>query len=129
VRAEEEGSFPVVPVAMIFRPDGLVVTRHIGSAETVRVEKGDDFEASLDLGNLLLGNGDYLLSVGVWAHVDPKHIEPSSYYHNLDRSFKFRVTGNPPMNNELFIHPGTWRLGPVRSSGPIASPSGAKQSK
>jgi lipopolysaccharide transport system ATP-binding protein len=129
VRAEEDGDFPVVPVALIFRPDGLVVTRHIGRADTVRVKKGDVFEAHLDLGNLALGNGDYLLSVGVWAHVDPAHIEPSTYYHNLDRSFKFRVTGNPPMNNELFVHPGTWRIGPVQSSRPVASPSAAKPSR
>jgi len=110
VRAEQDGAFPVVPVALIFRPDGLVMTRHIGEPETVRAKKGDQFCASLDLGHLQLGNGDYLLSVGMWAQVDPSHIEPSSYYHNLDRSFKFRVTGNPPMHNELFVHPGKWRI-------------------
>ena len=110
IRAERGGAFPVVPVALIFRPDGLVMTRHIGQLETITAQQGDQFCASLDLGRLQLGNGDYLLSVGVWAQVDPSHIEPSSYYHNLDRSFKFRVTGNPPMHNELFVHPGTWRI-------------------
>jgi hypothetical protein len=129
VRAEDDGRYPIVLVALVFRPDGLVVTRHIGPAETVRMKKGDEFEATLDLGNLPFGNGDYLLSVGVWAHVDPKHIEPSTYYHNLDRSFKFQVVGNPPMNNELFVHPGMWRVGPVESARPTASPSGAKLSK
>ena len=116
VTADESGKFPVIPVALIFRPDGLVMTRHVGESESVAVRKGDEFEASLDLGHLMLGNGDYLLSVGMWAQVDPTHIEPSSYYHNLDRSFKFKVIGNPPMYNELFMHPGTWRLGPVRSA-------------
>ncbi len=110
VRAEQEGAFPVVPVALIFRPDGIVMTRHIGRRETVHVKAGDELRAVLDLGELQLGNGDYLLSVGVWSEVDPSHVEPSSYYHNLDRSFKFRVTGNPPMRNELFVHPGTWRI-------------------
>jgi hypothetical protein len=119
----------MVPVALIFRPDGLVMTRHIGHTETVRVKKGDAFEARLDLGGLKLGNGDYLLSIGLWAHLDPTHVEPSSYYHNLDRSFKFKVTGNPPMHNELFMHPGSWRIGPVQSSRSVASPSGAKPAR
>src|SRR4029077_17003768 len=34
MRAEQDGVFPVVPVALIFRPDGLVMTRHVGSEET-----------------------------------------------------------------------------------------------
>jgi lipopolysaccharide transport system ATP-binding protein len=108
--AQQEGRFPVTPVALIFRPDGLIVTRHVGQAETIQLRLGDEIEAVLDLGNLQLGNGDYLLSVGMWAHVDPRHIEPSSYYHHLDRSFPFQVIGNPPMHDELFVHPGLWRL-------------------
>jgi lipopolysaccharide transport system ATP-binding protein len=128
VRADEDGHFPVVPVALVFRPDGLVMTRHIGSSETMHMTSGSEFEAILDLGSLQLGNGDYLLSVGIWAHVDPQHVEPSSYYHNLDRSFKFRVIGNPVMNNELFVHPGSWRLGPVQSGPRAVTRSGAELS-
>lgn len=127
VRADHDGKFDIVPVALIFRPDGLVMTRHIGRQETISMSKGEEFVATLDLGKLLLGNGEYLLSVGIWAHVDPTHIEPSSYYHNLDRSFRFRVIGNPPMNNEMFVHPGSWRVGPVESR--RAAASGAKTSQ
>jgi homopolymeric O-antigen transport system ATP-binding protein len=115
VTAEVAGDFPVVPVALIFKPDGQVMTRHIGRMETIALKQGEEFDADLDLGPLHLGNGDYLLSVGVWAHVDPRHVEPSRYYHNLDRSFRFKVVGNPPMHNELFVHPGSWRIGPVAS--------------
>ncbi|HEV2415819.1 MAG TPA: ABC transporter ATP-binding protein [Candidatus Dormibacteraeota bacterium] len=127
VRAEQAGNFSVVPVSLIFRPDGLVVTRHIGRQEMIDAAAGDEFTATLDLDNLQLGNGDYLLSVGVWANVDPTHIEPSSYYHNLDRSFRFRVIGNPPMHNEMFVHPGSWRLGPVESR--RAARTGAQRSQ
>jgi hypothetical protein len=97
-------------VAQIFRPDGLIVTRHLGRTDELDLQVGDEIEAVLDLGNLQLGNGDYLVSVGVWANIDPHHIEPSSYYHHLDRSYPFQVVGNPPMHDELFMHPGTWRV-------------------
>ena len=108
--AQEDGCFPLTPVALIFRPDGLIVTRHLAPTQDVQLQQGDEIEAALDLGNLQLGNGDYLLSVGMWAHLDPQHIEPSSYYHHLDRSFPFQVVGNPPMHDELFVHPGTWHV-------------------
>lgn len=126
VAAEQDGLLPVTPVALIFRPDGLVITRHIGATDTLQVTEGDEIEYVLDLGSLLLGNGDYFLSVGMWAHVDPHNIEPSTYYHHLDRSFRFRVVGNPPMHNELFVHPGTWRLGRPQGHASTNKPSPAE---
>jgi lipopolysaccharide transport system ATP-binding protein len=114
--AEQEGLFPVTPVALIYRPDGLIVTRHLAQTDNLQLAQGDEIEAVLDLGNLQLGNGDYLLSVGMWAHVDPTHIEPSNYYHHIDRSFPFQVFGNPPMHDEMFVHPATWRVEKTHSS-------------
>jgi len=111
--AGDDGRFPVIPVALVFRPDGLVMTRHLGETKILHLRRGDEIEAELDLGPLQLGNGEYLLSIGMWAHIDPQHIEPSTYYHHLDRSFPFTVVGNPPMNDELFMHPGGWR--PIRA--------------
>ena len=116
--AEQEGLFPVTPVAQIFRPDGLIVTRHLGRTDELALSQGEQFEAVLDMGQLQLGNGDYFASLGIWANVDPRHIEPSNYYHHLDRSFAFQVVGNPPMHDELFIHPGTWRLDRRGKAGP-----------
>jgi hypothetical protein len=95
---------------LIYRPDGLIVTRHLAQTQSFEFEKGDEIEAVLDLGSLQLVNGDYLLSVGMWADIDSQHIEPSSYYHHIDRSYKFQVVGNPPMHDELFVHPGTWSV-------------------
>ena len=107
---EQDGNYPITPVALVFRPDGLIVTRHLGRTEVFELKQGDEIEGVLDLGGLQLGNGDYVASVGLWAEIDPHHIEPSSYYHHLDRSFPFQVVGNPPMHDELFMHPGTWRV-------------------
>jgi lipopolysaccharide transport system ATP-binding protein len=120
---EADGRFPVTPVAQIFRPDGLIVTRHLGETEELELSAGDELEALLDMGALKLGNGDYLLSIGMWANIDPQHIEPSSYYHHLDRSFPFQVVGNPPMHDELFMHPGTWRIERPAGSGSQVRPA------
>ena len=111
-------------MAQIFRHDGLIVTRHLGRTEQLDLHEGDELEAVLDLGSLQLGNGDYLASIGMWADLDPQHVEPSSYYHHLDRSFPFEVVGNPPMHDELFMHPGAWHVDPpvrARASRRVAS--------
>lgn len=118
-KATEEGTRPVTPVVLIFRPDGLIVTRHLATTERMDLRTGDVIEAVLDFGNLQLGNGEYLLSAGMWADIDPSHIEPSSYYHHMDRSFSFKVVGNPPMHDELFVHPGKWH---VRASSSADAP-------
>jgi len=121
---DRDGTYPVTPVAQIFRHDGLIVTRHLGRTEQLDLQEGDELEAVLDLGSLQLGNGDYLASIGMWADLDPQHVEPSSYYHHLDRSFPFEVVGNPPMHDELFMHPGAWHVDPpvrARASRRVAS--------
>jgi lipopolysaccharide transport system ATP-binding protein len=118
VVATEDGAFPLIPAALVFRPDGIVVTRHVGEERVLDLAQGDRVQARLDLGPLQLGNGSYLLSVGLYRWLDLDNTVASEYYDYLDRSFEFGVTGNPPLHNEVFRHPGTWT---VRT---VAAPAG-----
>ena len=70
ILAEEDGTFPLIPAALVFRLDGIVVTRHVGSRVTLDVSRGDLIEAELDYGPLQLGNGSYLLSVGLYKELE-----------------------------------------------------------
>jgi hypothetical protein len=92
----------------VFRLDGIVATRHIGERELLRLDEGDRLELRLDFGPLLLGNGTYLLSVGLYQDLDIGNTLSSTLYDYFDRSFEFVVTGNPPLHTEAFRHPGTW---------------------
>jgi lipopolysaccharide transport system ATP-binding protein len=106
--ATESGTFPVIPAALVFRLDGIVATRHVGERELLRLDEGDRLELRLDLGPLLLGDGTYLLSVGLYRDLDIGNTLSSTLYDYFDRSFEFVVTGNPPLHTEAFRHPGTW---------------------
>jgi ABC-type polysaccharide/polyol phosphate transport system ATPase subunit len=106
--ATARGTFPLVPAALVFRLDGIIVTRHVGEREMLQLEEGDCLELRLDLGPLLLGNGTYLLSVGLYQELDVGNTLSSTLYDYFDRSFEFVVTGNPPLHTEAFRHPGTW---------------------
>jgi ABC-type polysaccharide/polyol phosphate transport system ATPase subunit len=106
--ATASGAFPLIPAALVFRLDGIVATRHVGKREVPQLEDGDRLELRLDLGPLLLGNGTYLLSVGLYRELDVGNTLSSTLYDYFDRSFEFVVTGNPPLHTEAFRHPGTW---------------------
>ncbi len=106
--ATASGTFPLIPAALVFRLDGIVATRHVGEPELLGVEKGDRIELRLDLGPLMLGNGSYLLSVGLYRELDVGNSQSSTLYDYFDRSFEFAVTGNPPLHTEAFRHPGSW---------------------
>lgn len=110
IRADRDGPLPLIVAALLFREDGIVVTRHVAPERTLDLAAGDRMRAVLDLGPLLLGNGGYLLSVGLYAALDENDIEPSRVYDYLDRSYEFRVVGLPRLHNELVRHPGVWRI-------------------
>jgi hypothetical protein len=80
----------------------------VGERELLRLEEGDRVDLRLDLGPLLLGDGTYLLSVGLYQELDVRNNLSSTLYDYFDRSFEFVVTGNPPVHTEAFRHPGTW---------------------
>lgn len=110
VVARQTGTFPLIPAALTFRADGVVVTRHVGERTLLDVREGDHISGRLDLGPLLLGDGVYLLSLGLYSKLDIDDIEPSEFYDYFDKSFEFRVTGNPRLHNELVRHPGRWSI-------------------
>ena len=110
ITATEHGRLPLIPAALVFRDDGTVVTRHVGEELLLETSPGKTFHARLDFGQLLLGDGAYLLSVGLYESLDADDIEPSTYYDYYDRSFEFAIKGNRRMHNELVHHPGAWSL-------------------
>lgn len=108
LRANCANDFRIIPICLVFREDGLVVMRHIGSAVTMRLEHDATVDAQLDFGPLLLGNGRYLVTVGVYEHLVPTSLEESTIYEVLDRSYEFRVVGNVAPHDEIVRHPGEW---------------------
>jgi lipopolysaccharide transport system ATP-binding protein len=111
-KAREADTYVVIPIALIFRDDGLVMTRHIGPQETIELGEDDRGEAILDLGPLKLGNGNYLVTVALYKSLDPieASLDTAEFYDIVDRSYEFQVVGNPPLHNELFRHPGEWAM-------------------
>jgi lipopolysaccharide transport system ATP-binding protein len=107
LEAAVDGDFPVIPTATFHRLDGILVTNHVGP-ETVRsVRSGDRLGYRLDLGPLLLGDGQYVATVAFYRRLSADG--GSRAYDLLDRSFEFRVSGAGSFENGIIRHPGAWR--------------------
>ena len=108
IAAHRSGSFSTIPVAVLYRADGVTVSAHIGERENLELAEGERRSFVLDLGPLPLGDGRYVFSVALYRKL--AHLEPSEAYDLLDRSFEFNVIGNPPLDSGLIRLPGEWTL-------------------
>jgi lipopolysaccharide transport system ATP-binding protein len=109
-RAQREGRFEVVPTAVLYRLDGILVARFIGERVTLDLAEGPEHEAKLELSSLNLGDDDYVFNVALYKRLDINDIEPSEWYDLLDQSFRFRVVGTPPLLRGIFHHEGSWNV-------------------
>jgi len=104
--ARSEGTFPITPVAILYRLDGVLVSTHIGPAFTAELKPDDELSVRLDLNRLNLGDGNYVFSVALYRRLE--HLEEAQAYDLVDRSYEFEVVGNDPLDNALFHHPSEW---------------------
>jgi lipopolysaccharide transport system ATP-binding protein len=106
LRARHPGAFEMVPVAVLYRVDGIRVSSHVGKAATVVVAEAERKSALLRLGPINLGNGRYVFSVAMYRSLDAT--AGSEVYDLLDRSYEFEVMGTPALEDGVFRHPGEW---------------------
>jgi hypothetical protein len=104
--ARKAGTFPVTPAVTLFRTDGLLVSNHVGEERSIFVEAGDRFQFRLRFARLNLGDGSYVLSVGLFRDLVPNG--SSKAYDLIGLSFEFQVAGNAPFDNGVFSHPSEW---------------------
>lgn len=106
--AEEQGRFPVILASLLFRLDGVVVSRSVSAEVVLDLEAAEKFTAELQLADGDLGNGYYALSVGLYRDIDVNDVDPSTFYDYVDRSYEFQVVGAPRLHNELLIGNRQW---------------------
>jgi len=107
VRAEKGGTYPVIPVAVLYRSDGVKVFSQIGNAASLALEAGDERLFELDLGALNLGDGQYAFAVAIYRKLDAAG--ESVWYDLIDRDYRFEVTGAPRFMG-LVDHVGHWTV-------------------
>jgi lipopolysaccharide transport system ATP-binding protein len=110
VEAERSDRFPVIPVAVLYRRDGVLVARSVGPRQEVGLAAGGRIECTLDWGPVQLGNGYYVFTVAVYSSLDVTGLEPAVFYDMLDRSYEFQVVGTPPLLDGVVRHTAEWSV-------------------
>jgi ABC-type polysaccharide/polyol phosphate transport system ATPase subunit len=110
VRANIAGDFRVIPAVLIFRSDAVVATRHLGEPSVLSLDAGASARFELELSPLLIGNGRYTVSAGLYRSLSVVDTLHSEIYDYLDRSCELAVYGLPPLHNEIAISPGSWSV-------------------
>ena len=103
--AHKSDKFNIIPTATLFRLDGILVSNHIGKSMLLEFKSEEKGKLQLHLGNINLGNGNYVFSVALYNKLS--YYENSQVYDLIDRSYEFEVIGNDPFCG-LFQHPGEW---------------------
>lgn len=107
--AESSNEYNFTAVVVIFSEEGKVITRFISSIQSVNLEQNEHKFIELYCESLLLGNGNYILSVALYKKLDLKNQTESEPYDLLSRCLKFSVISDDRLDPSIVYMPATWR--------------------
>ena len=108
LEAAAEGTFPVQLVVLLFAADGRPLVRHLSPLFTVVLRFGERVTKLLSYTRLLIGNGEYVISVAAYRAFDPRNPAAAQRYDLVSRSYRMRVVGGAPLDPSVFHHPASW---------------------
>jgi hypothetical protein len=109
-RAERDGAIDLIPTAVVYRRDGLLVARCVGARSNLSVTPGERRHARVDLGPIGLGNGYYVVSVALYGELDLDNRTPALTYDLVDRSYEFAVSGHPALLDGVVRVESRWTI-------------------
>lgn len=94
----------------IFSVDGRNVTSHMSAMDQFAMQKGERRVVRLAYDSILLGQGNYVMTAGLFKNMDQTDHSTAERYDLLDRSFEFKVASKYGLNQSLVYHPSSWIL-------------------
>jgi ABC-type polysaccharide/polyol phosphate transport system ATPase subunit len=105
IKARRAGTYELLPTATLYRLDGIYISNFIGVAEHLELREDEEVGFQLDLGPLMLGNGEYVFSVAVFEGI----VAGETRYDLLAKCYEFEVVGNDVLHADfIFAHPSSW---------------------
>jgi lipopolysaccharide transport system ATP-binding protein len=105
-RAHRDGVFPIIPVAVLYRLDGIAVSTHIGERIEARLSRGDQLTIRLEFARVDLGDGPYVFSAALYRRLEDQG--NAETYDLVDRSYEFEIVGNDPLYTSIYRLPAQW---------------------
>ena len=117
IEAQVPGDFDCWHVVLIYGEDGKPLVRNVSKKQFYSLREGERRKALVLYNELLLGEGEYHVSVAIYRYWNPDDRSASNWYEILNRSIKFKVYNQGEFNPSLFYHPHQWLL-PENNSTP-----------
>jgi lipopolysaccharide transport system ATP-binding protein len=108
VHPRQPGSFEAVPVAVLYRADGIRVSSHVGDRVALEFDGEASRQLRLAFSPLNLGRGQYVFSVALYRTLS--QAGGSEPYDLVDRSYEFEVHDDDPLRDGIFEHPASWQV-------------------
>jgi lipopolysaccharide transport system ATP-binding protein len=109
--AETAGPHPWIAAFNVYTTNGVPVLAEHSEPRSLDAAAGAQCSAKLRLRPCLLGNGEYVVSVGIYRTLDLDRLDHAEYYDLWDRSLEFRVHTPHAADQSLFKPPVSWDLG------------------
>jgi hypothetical protein len=109
VEVRRAGRHPLIPVAVLYRIDGIQILTSIGDGLTLGGAIGRRHRLSLGFDPLNLARGRYVFAAALYRTLDS--VAESEYYDLVERCYEFEVRDDRPFRDGIFDHPATWTLG------------------
>jgi hypothetical protein len=110
LEAEKPGIYPCTVCILTYTMDGKWLTRHLSTEYQLDFIRHSRHRITLRYDRLMLGNGEYLLSVATYKVLDLDDLSTAEFYEILARSYRIQVRDADPADATLFHHPGIWDL-------------------
>ncbi len=107
VKARRPGPFTLIPVAVLYRLDGIRISPHIGDRAVLDLDVGETADIRLVFDHLNLGGGRYIFSLALYRTLTA--VAPE-IYDIVDRSYEFEVRQDDPLRDGIFEHPSRWEI-------------------
>jgi lipopolysaccharide transport system ATP-binding protein len=109
INAEEPGKYNCWYVYLIYGQDGQSLVRNVSDKKTYNLTKNEKKTIRLEYKELMLVEGEYHVSIGIFKKWTPQDRSSRNWYEILSRSVHFKVQGNIDNNPGKFLHPCTWQ--------------------
>ena len=109
INAEESGKYNCWYVYLIYGQDGQSLVRNVSDKKTYNLKKNEKKTIRLEYKELMLVEGEYHVSIGIFKKWTPQDRSSRNWYEILSRSVHFKVQGNIDNNPGKFLHPCTWQ--------------------
>ena len=110
LEAEEPAIYPCTICILAYTMDGKWLTRHLSTEYQLDFIRHARHRVTLRYDRLMLGNGEYLLSVATYKVLDLDDLSTAEFYEILARSYRIQVRDADPADATLFHHPGIWDM-------------------